>query len=69
MTDSSKIKEKWETRGLISACECFSCMNKLDHRLMGNRVRILCRNQCEFKPLKGASGTRVVKIPDIEQEL
>ena len=68
MDGSSKLKAKWATKGLISACECFSCMNKINHELVGERVRILCGDPCKFKPLKGVVGSPIAKIPGMEQE-
>lgn len=67
MDGSSKLKAKWVNRGLISACECFSCMNKINHKLSENRVRILCRNPCKFEPLKAEAGFLISKRPNIEQ--
>lgn len=62
-----KLNAKWVSRGIISACECFSCSNKVDHRLRGVRVSILCREPCRYRPLKGETRPALDKIADIEQ--
>ena len=68
MDDSSKSDAEWVTKGLISACECFSCRNKINHKLKDNRVSILCRDICNFKPLRGTTDSTVSKLHDIEEE-
>ncbi|MCW3991834.1 MAG: hypothetical protein NWE79_03940 [Candidatus Bathyarchaeota archaeon] len=52
------------SRGLISASECFTCANSSDHRLMGVRVSILCRDPCNYEPVKGE---RRPALDDIER--
>jgi hypothetical protein len=56
--------EKWVSRGIISASECFTCVNRVGHRLMGARVSILCRDQCNYEPLKGEQRP---ELDDIEK--
>jgi hypothetical protein len=48
---SSSKEGKWIARGWVTASECFSCRNKLDHRVGGGRVFILCRDNCNYHPL------------------
>ena len=67
MDGSSKRDVKWLSRGLISASECFSCANKVDHKVKGSRVSILCRDQCNYKPLKGERRPALDNIEDIER--
>ena len=62
-----EIDAKWISRGIISACECFSCSNKIDHRLRGNRVSVLCSEHCRYSPLKGETRPELGKMADIEQ--
>lgn len=64
---SSKPKAKWVTRGVIAACECFSCSNKVGYKLKGSRVSILCENPCTYKLLEGEVRPAIDKIADIEQ--
>ncbi|MFQ6076804.1 MAG: hypothetical protein ACE5Z5_11825 [Candidatus Bathyarchaeia archaeon] len=65
MVGSRKQGVKWVPRGLISASECFSCANKVDHRHSGSGVSILCRDPCNYKPLRGE---RRLVLDDIEEE-
>ncbi len=62
-----RIKEEWIPRGILSACECFSCEYKLTHRLRGDKVYVLCKNPCNFKPMAGEVKPAVRGIPDIEK--
>lgn len=62
-----KPDAEWVSRGIISACECFSCANKVAHRLRGVRVSILCMDPCRYRPLKGETRPSLEKMPDIEQ--
>ena len=64
MDGSRKLEAEWVCRGLISASECFSCANKIDHRYSGSRVSILCRDPCNYKPLEGE---RRPALDDIER--
>jgi hypothetical protein len=41
-------KGQWITKGVISASDCFSCANRIDHEVKGRRISILCRNPCNF---------------------
>lgn len=63
---SPKKENIWVSRGIISACECFSCENKLDHRFRDGRVLILCKDPCNYKPLSGVEKSEAYKIEDIE---
>jgi len=47
----------WIVRGLISACDCLSYENRLDHRLRGERVYILCRRPCGAGGVRGDRGS------------
>ena len=64
---SSKRDAKWVTRGIISACECFSCANKVSHRLKGNRVSILCRDPCRYTALQGETRPSLYKMEDTDR--
>jgi len=64
---SSKRKAKWVSRGIISACECFSCANKVDHRFKESRVSILCNDPCRYKLLKGEVRPALIEIADLER--
>ena len=66
MSPSRRREEKWVVRGFLSACECFSCANKLDHRLKGERVYILCRDPCHYVPLKGEVAPRIEDIEAVK---
>ena len=66
---SSKLKAKWVSRGIISACECFSCANKVSHRFKESRVSILCKDPCKYKQLKGEVRPALEKIADLEVDL
>jgi len=66
---SSKRKAKWVSRGIISACECFSCANKVSHRFKESRVSILCNDPCRYKQLEGERRTVLKKIADLEVNL
>jgi hypothetical protein len=59
----------WVTRGVISACECFSCVNKVEHRLNDARVSILCRDPCNYKPKSGGDRPVVTEIDNIERDI
>jgi hypothetical protein len=48
---SSSKEGKWIARGWVTASECFSCRNKLGHRVGGERVFILCGDNCNYHPL------------------
>ena len=50
MPPSNSKNEKWIDRGLVTASECYSCRNRLDSRVDGGRIRILCRDECNFIP-------------------
>jgi len=63
----AKLDAKWVSRGIISACECFSCGNKVAHSLKGVRVSILCRDPCRYKQLEGEARPALDKMADIEQ--
>jgi len=46
---SSKAEEgKWIVKGVVSASQCFSCLNKIEHKLKGRRVLILCKDNCNY---------------------
>ena len=64
-----KRNETWVSRGILSACECFSCRNKITHRFRGSNVRILCKNPCKYRPLKGVTESAVSKLPDVEIDI
>jgi len=66
MSPSRRREEKWVVRGLLSACECFSCENKLDHRLRGLKVYILCREPCHYRPMRGEVAPRIEDIESVE---
>lgn len=66
MDSSRKRNAKWVSRGFISASECFSCANKVNHKIRGSRVSILCKDQCNYKPLKGERRLALNNIEDIE---
>lgn len=66
MDDSEKRDGKWVTRGIISASECFSCANKIDHRLRDRSVSILCLDPCNYRPLRGERRTVLEDIEDVE---
>jgi len=66
---SSKHKAKWVSRGIISACECFSCANKVSHRFKESRVSILCKDPCRYVQLSGEKRTVLDKIADLEVSL
>ena len=48
---SSSKEGKWIVRGCVTASECFSCRNKLGHRVEEGKVFILCRDNCNYHPL------------------
>lgn len=62
-----RAKEEWVCRGILSACECFSCENKVRYRLRGDRVYVLCLNPCNFKPITGEARPPIRELPDIEK--
>jgi hypothetical protein len=63
-----KRDEEWVSRGILSACECFGCSNKVAHRLRETKVSILCRDPCRYKPIKTERERPIPpKIDDIEQ--
>lgn len=64
---NTKLDAEWVSRGVISACECFSCTNKVAHRLRGVRVSVLCRDPCRYEPMKGEVRPALEKMTDIEQ--
>ena len=64
---SPKRTENWVSRGILSACDCFSCSNKIAHRFKDTKISILCREPCNYRPLKGAERPVVDKLTDIEQ--
>lgn len=64
---SPRVKENWVCRGILSACECFSCENKVRYRLRGDRVYVLCKNPCSFKPITGEARPPLRELPDIEK--
>ena len=64
---SSKRKAKWVSRGIISACECFSCANKVSHRFKESRVSILCKDPCRYKLMEGEVRPALDKIADLER--
>lgn len=66
MSPSRRRDERWVVRGFLSACECFSCVNKMGHRLKGERVFILCRNPCNYLPLRGEVAPRIEDIEGIK---
>ncbi len=43
-------KGSWVNKGIYSASECFSCVNKVEHEFMEYGVRIYCRDYCNYKP-------------------
>lgn len=64
---SPKKVNTWVSRGILSACECFSCANKLAHRFKETKIRILCKDPCHYKPIKGVERSVIDKLEDIEQ--
>jgi len=67
MTNSARSKSQWVRRGILSASECFNCQNKARHRLIEDRVAILCIDLCNYKPIEARQTLR--KLDDIEQPL
>lgn len=47
---SEKIQGSWVVRGIYSASECFSCINKIDHALKEDRISIFCKDYCKYEP-------------------
>lgn len=45
-----KRKSSWVNKGIYSACECFSCANKVEHEFREYSVRIFCRDYCNYEP-------------------
>jgi Zn finger protein HypA/HybF involved in hydrogenase expression len=41
---------KWVIREIYSACDCFSCKNKIEHKFVEFKVSIYCRDPCNYKP-------------------
>jgi len=64
---SPKRTDEWVSRGILSACECFSCANKLEHKFRETKVSIHCLEPCKYRPMRGAERTVVEKLQDIEQ--
>jgi hypothetical protein len=62
-----KIKEEWICRGILSACECFGCENKVSYKLRGDKVYVLCRNPCNFRPITGEALPTSKGLQDIER--
>lgn len=62
-----KRDETWVSRGILSACECFSCANKVAHRFKETKVSVLCRDPCRYKSMKGETRPPMEKLADIEQ--
>jgi len=56
------------SRGILSACECFSCENKIAYRFKETSVSILCKDPCRYRPLKNEKRPSMEKLTDIEQE-
>ena len=67
MNVSSNNDEKWVNKGLITAYECFSCTNKINHKFKDNRITILCKDPCNYTPKKEELRPHFEKIPEIEQ--
>ena len=68
MDKTRKRDSTWESRGLISASECFSCANKVNHRYGDHRVSILCKDPCNYRPLKGERRLNIDDIEDLERK-
>jgi hypothetical protein len=62
-----KRDETWVSRGILSACECFSCANKVSHRFKEANVAVLCRDPCHYRSQKGETRPPLEKLTDIEQ--
>jgi len=64
MISSDEKDGEWVNRGFISASECFSCANKINHKRRAHSISVLCRDPCNYKPLRGE---RHPKLEDIEK--
>ncbi|MBS7619713.1 hypothetical protein KEJ21_03605 [Candidatus Bathyarchaeota archaeon] len=64
---SPKKVDAWISRGILSACECFSCANKLAHRFKETKIYIHCKDPCNYKPIRGVEKSALDKLEDIEQ--
>jgi hypothetical protein len=67
MPSSSKRGLKWVSRGFISASECFSCMNKVSHKLNEYNVSVLCKDPCKYRQIEGEPRPNLNKIVNIER--
>jgi hypothetical protein len=48
----NKIKKaEWVIREIYSACDCFRCKNKLDHKFVEFKIAIYCLDPCNYKPI------------------
>ena len=61
------MEPSWVIKGMLSACDCFSCVNKVEHMLKNNRVHILCREPCNYKPRSRMDRPITAKLYDIER--
>jgi hypothetical protein len=44
-----KKKASWVALGLHTACDCFTCANKIRHESKGFYVQVLCGDPCHYK--------------------
>jgi hypothetical protein len=43
-------KPEWVVKGLYFTSDCFRCANKIKYEFKGFNVRILCSDNCNYKP-------------------
>ncbi len=43
-----KPEEKWVTKGPLTGFRCLQCINCVEHELSGMRVRVKCRDYCNY---------------------
>ena len=45
-----KNEVKWVTKGPLTGFRCLQCRNCVEYELTGMRVRIKCRDNCNYVP-------------------